>query len=113
VQRVCRALRLTLLQGRNSGDEVAQMLAMHRRTLNRRLKASGTTFQAVLDEVRFEVARELLTDRAIALDDIAAALGYAGVSPFMRTFRRWTGTTPGQWRRAPQPAGDFDRATAA
>jgi AraC-like DNA-binding protein len=115
VQRVCRALRLTLLQGRNSGDEVAQMLAMHRRTLNRRLKASGTTFQAVLDEVRFEVARELLADRAIALDDIAAALGYAGVSPFMRTFRRCTGTTPGQWRRTPEPPrlGDFDRATAA
>lgn len=113
VQRVCRALRLTLLQGRNSGDEIAQMLAMHRRTLNRRLKASGTTFQAVLDEVRFEVARELLADHAIALDDIAAALGYAGVSPFMRTFRRWTGTTPGQWRRASQPAIDFDRANAA
>jgi AraC-like DNA-binding protein len=113
VQRVCRALRLTLLQGRNSGDEVAQMLAMHRRTLNRRLKASGTTFQAVLDEVRFEVARELLDDHAIALDDIAAALGYAGVSPFMRTFRRWTGTTPGQWRRSAAARGGFERATAA
>ena len=32
--------------------------------------------------------------------DVAATLGYAGVSPFMRTFRRWAGTTPGQWRRA-------------
>jgi AraC-like DNA-binding protein len=117
VQRVCRALRFMLLQGRNSGDEVAQMLAMHRRTLNRRLKACGTTFQAVLDEVRFEVACELLADREIALDDIAAALGYAGVSPFMRTFRRWTGTTPGQWRRERQPQPprphDFERANAA
>ncbi len=112
VQRVCRALRVLMLQGRNSGDDVAQMLSMHRRTLNRRLKEEGTTFQAVLDEVRFELARELLDGQNITLDDVAAALGYAGVSPFMRTFRRWTGTTPGQWRReATAPAREGSNAT--
>jgi AraC-like DNA-binding protein len=100
VQRVQRALRILLLQGRNSGDEVAGMLAMHRRTLNRRLKERGTTFQHVLDDVRLEVARQLLSESDIPLDDVAAALGYAGVSPFMRTFRRWTGMTPDKWRRA-------------
>jgi AraC-like DNA-binding protein len=74
------------------------MLAMHRRTLNRRLKAEGTTFQQVLDNVRFTVARQLLSGSDVPLDDVAATLGYAGVNPFMRTFRRWTGTTPGRWR---------------
>lgn len=99
LQQILRALRVMLLKGRHSGDDVARMLAMHRRTLNRRLEAEGTTFQHVLDTVRFEVARQLLaTD--ISLDDIAAALGYAGVSPFMRAFRRWAGTSPGQWRHA-------------
>ena len=73
---------------------------MHRRTLNRRLKAEGTTFQHVLDEVRFEIARDLLSNSNVHLDDIAATLGYAAVTPFMRTFRRWSGTTPGQWRRS-------------
>ena len=96
---VFRALRLLLLHGRNSGNDVAQALSMHRRTLNRRLKAHGTTFQRVLDEVRFGVARQLLAASDIALDDVAATLGYAGVSPFMRTFHRWAGTTPGRWRR--------------
>lgn len=94
-----RVLRLLLLHGRNSGNDAAQALSLHRRTLNRRLKRQGTTFQRVLDEVRFSVARQLLGMSDIALDDVAATLGYAGVSPFMRTFHRWAGTTPGRWRR--------------
>jgi len=100
VDQVSRALRAVLLHGKNSGDDVAEMLAMHRRTMNRRLKAEGTTFQEVLDTVRFEVARQLLRDSTLALDDVAATLGYAGVTPFMHTFRRWAGTTPDRWRRA-------------
>ena len=89
-----------MLENRHSGDDLAQMLAIHRRTLNRRLKAEGTTFQRVLDEVRFEIAQDLLSNSSAHLDDIAATLGYAAVTPFMRTFRRWSGTTPGQWRRS-------------
>jgi AraC-like DNA-binding protein len=99
LQQVYRALRVLLLLGRTSGNEVAYMLAMHRRTLNRRLEAQGTTFQHILDRVRYEVARELLADTEMAIDDIAAALGYASISPFVRSFRRWSGTTPGRWRR--------------
>jgi AraC-like DNA-binding protein len=102
LQRVYRALRILLLHGQSSGDEVAQMLAMHRRTLNRRLKAQGATFQLILDRVRFEVAQQLLAETRLAIDDVAAALGYASISPFMRSFRRWSGTTPGQWRRKAQ-----------
>ena len=100
MQLVYRGLRRLMLENRHSGDDLAQMLSMHRRTLNRRLKAEGTTFQRVLDEVRFDVARDLLSNSHAHLDDIAAALGYAAVTPFMRTFRRWSGTTPGQWRRS-------------
>lgn len=99
VMQAYRGLRTLLLHGKCSGDDLAQLLSMHRRTLNRRLHAEGTTFQAVLDDVRFEVARQLLVHTNMGLDDIAASLGYAAVSPFMRTFRRWCGMTPGQWRR--------------
>jgi AraC-like DNA-binding protein len=103
LQQVYRALRVLLLHGRSSGNDVAHMLTMHRRTLNRRLEAQGTTFQEVLDQVRFEVARQLLADTSVAIDDVAAALGYAGVSPFLRAFRRWSGATPGRWRRTARP----------
>jgi AraC-like DNA-binding protein len=106
VDQVARALRVVLLHGRHSGDEVADTLAMHRRTLNRRLKAAGTTFQQVLDTVRFEIARQLLAHSDVKLDDVAAALGYAGVTPFMHTFRRWAGTTPDRWRRTSAAARD-------
>jgi AraC-like DNA-binding protein len=110
MQQVYRGLRRLMLENRHSGDDLAQMLSMHRRTLNRRLKAEGTTFQRVLDEVRFDIARDLLSNSNAHLDDIAATLGYAAVTPFMRTFRRWSGTTPGQWRRNVRSG---ERATTA
>jgi AraC-like DNA-binding protein len=99
VPRLHRLLRLQLLEGKCSGDDLARTLSLHRRTLNRRLKEQGTTFQHVLDEVRFEVAQQLLADTHLAIDDIAAALCYGEVSAFIHAFRRWSGTTPAQWRR--------------
>lgn len=68
---------------------------MHRRTLERRLSAAGTTFQQALDHVRFAVAKELLEDSQVAMPDIATALCCADDVSFIRAFRRWTGTTPG------------------
>jgi len=100
VQGVYRTLRTLLLQGHSSGTDVARVLMMHRRTLNRRLSAEGTTFQRVLDEVRFALAKELLENSAVSMHDVAAALGYAGLAPFMRAFRRWSGTSPGEWRKS-------------
>jgi AraC-like DNA-binding protein len=99
VPNLRRALRLLLRAGKSSGDELAQTLSLHRRTLNRRLQAQGTTFRKVLDEVRFEVARQLLEDTRAPLNEVAATLCYAEVSAFMHAFRRWTGTTPAQWRK--------------
>ena len=109
LQQTRRAMREMLLHDKHSGEDLAKMMVMHRRTLNRRLKAEGTTFQQVLDSVRYTVARELLATSAISLDDVAATLGYAAVSPFMRAFSRWSGTTPGHWRRSvvSAPRSDF------
>jgi len=97
-QQVYRTLRKLMLRGRHSGNDVADVLSMHRRTLNRRLKTMGLTFQQVLDDVRYGVARELLAASDVSLDDIAETLGYSGVSPFVRSFSRWSGMTPGRWR---------------
>jgi AraC-like DNA-binding protein len=105
IEKLQRSLRVLLLSGVSSGDAVADMLTMHRRTLNRRLEALGTTFRQVLDDVRFEAACQLLGDTHLTLDDIAGALGYSGVSPFTRAFRRRSGIAPGHWRRDAQAAG--------
>ncbi len=102
LEAVHRSLRTLLLHGKGSGADVAQALAMHRRTLNRRLREQGTTFQQVLDRVRFAVAKELLEDAVVPLPHIAAALGYSDAASFVRAFRRWTGTTPRAWKGSPE-----------
>lgn len=98
IDQLRRSLRVLLVSRVASGDAVAEMLAMHRRTLNRRLQALGTTFREVLEDVRFEAGCELLGSTDLPLDDIADALGYAGASAFTRAFRRRAGVPPGQWR---------------
>jgi AraC-like DNA-binding protein len=99
IEKLHRSLRVLLLSGVTSGDALAEMLAIHRRTLNRRLKAHGTTFREVLDDVRFEAACQLLAGTQLPLNDIAAALGYAEASSFTRAFRRRSGSVPGRWRQ--------------
>lgn len=100
VARGRRALRVMLAFGTPSAHELAARLAMNPRTLDRRLAATGTSFRGVLDEVRFEVARQLLATTKLPVGEIARSLGYAEASPFIRSFRRWSGTTPTAWRRS-------------
>jgi AraC-like DNA-binding protein len=93
-----RLLRVRLTSDRCSADDTAELLAMHRRTLSRRLKGNGMGYRAITNEVRFEIARQLLQDTRVSLAHIAAALGYSEASAFTRAFRRWSGQTPTTWR---------------
>lgn len=106
VSRLRRTLRTLLLRDGTSGDEVAKVLSMHRRTLNRRLKAEGTTFRELLDEARFEAACQLLDASRVPITEIAFSLGYAETSAFSRAFRRWSGTTAVERRRIAQIDGE-------
>jgi AraC-like DNA-binding protein len=94
VARLRRALRFLLIDGRASGEKAAEHLFLHRRTLSRHLKMEGTTFQQVLDETRFEAARQLLDYTRIPLTEIAPSVGYSESSAFSRAFRRWSGGPP-------------------
>lgn len=76
----------------------AQRLGVSGRTLQRRLRDEGTTFQAVLDEVRREYATRYLADAHRTIADVAYSVGFSDVSAFHRAFRRWTGRTPGDVR---------------
>jgi AraC-like DNA-binding protein len=92
-----RLLRTRLTSTRCSAENIAKLLAMHRRTLSRRLKG-GMGYRAIANEIRFEIARQLLEDTEVPLGQIAAALGYSEASAFTRAFRRWSGETPTAWR---------------
>jgi AraC-like DNA-binding protein len=72
---------------------------MHPRTLQRRLAEAGTSFVAELERHRARRAREMLAEGRLSVGEIAFALGYSEPSTFHRAFRRWTGTTPAEFRR--------------
>ncbi|GAA5152585.1 MULTISPECIES: AraC family transcriptional regulator [Amycolatopsis] len=78
---------------------VARELGMSTRTLRRKLEESGTSFRALLDEVREALAEELLTTGALSVEDVAIRLGYAEASSFIHAFKRWKGTTPAAYLR--------------
>lgn len=101
-----RSLRVMLLEGDGRIPALAQEFSMHRRTLARRLRLQGTRFRAVLDDVRYEVARGLLLDTGLPVTHIAGSLGYADATAFTRAFRRWSGASPVQWRMHHKVAGE-------
>jgi AraC-like DNA-binding protein len=96
---------------------VARLLGMHARTLQRRLAAESTTFEAVLDEVRREAAERLITETDLPLSQVTALVGLTEQSALSRAGRRWFGRTPrelrGERKRAPHAivAGPVDPAT--
>jgi AraC-like DNA-binding protein len=98
VARVRGVVRAQLLATDAGAAAVAERLALSRRTLHRRLEAGGTTYERLLDETRFAIARQLLAKSKSPLLEVGVALGYANPGAFTRAFRRWTGMTPSAWR---------------
>jgi AraC-like DNA-binding protein len=97
---VRRVLRRQLLLGACSIDVVATQFGMHRRTLDRRLQQHGVLYRELLDEVRHEVACQLLRDTGLQVQQIAESLRYSSAANFATAFRRWSGVTPTDFRRA-------------
>ncbi|GGD77686.1 AraC family transcriptional regulator [Caballeronia grimmiae] len=80
-------------------EAVAQMLNMTTRTLRRRLEAEGTSFLAIVDDVRRSLALEYLKTTKMSTDDVAMLLGFSDAANFRRALKRWTGKGPGELRR--------------
>lgn len=80
-------------------DEATTIADVPIRTLQRRLASEGLSYRTVVDRVRLEEARRLLTDPRVRSEDLAMALGYSKTGNFLRAFRRITGTTPREYRR--------------
>lgn len=78
-------------------EEIARVLHTSKRTILRRLRAEGTTYQSIRDEVLRE--QSLLYLRSMPVSAVTAALGFADESSFRRSFRRWFGESPGQYRQ--------------
>jgi AraC-like DNA-binding protein len=97
-----------LPHGKAQASEIARKLGMSQRTLARHLAAEGLSFTVILDEMKFDLARQHLTEADLPISTIAWLLGYREVSAFTHAFKRWTGKTPKQARidRGPSATGD-------
>jgi AraC-like DNA-binding protein len=98
-------LQQLLGTGAPSITVVAHLLDLHPRTLQRRLADEGTTFAAVLDDVRRDVARRHLVATELPLSQVAGLLGFSEQAVLSRACRRWWGLTPGDVRRRGEPRG--------
>jgi AraC-like DNA-binding protein len=87
-----------LPHGKANTLEVARKLGISTRTLSRKLGDEGVTFAEILDDLRDALARRYLRERELPVSEIAWLLGYREVSSLTHAFRRWTGTTPRQFR---------------
>ena len=72
---------------------------MSGRTLQRRLKEEGTSFGELLDWLRRGMAQAYLADDQISISEVSYLLGFSEQSAFQRAFKRWTGSTPVQFRK--------------
>ncbi len=93
-RRVQSALCELLPSGRGSSDQVAQNLAVSKRSLQRYLKNEGTSFQKELNRTREKLARHYLANSSLPGSQISFLLGFDDPNSFVRAFRSWTGTTP-------------------
>ena len=96
--RVRQAMWSRLSTGTPGLRQIAADLAIGERSLQRRLQGHGTSFAGLLEDLRREVAIELLRDRRLAVYELAFLLGYSEPSAFNRAFRRWTGSSPSRYR---------------
>ena len=79
-------------------ERIARRLAMTPRTLQRRLRQEETSFAAVLEELRRDMAPSLLREGRMSVSEVAFLLGYEDPSSFQRAFRRWFGLSPRAFR---------------
>jgi AraC-like DNA-binding protein len=102
VQRVRRLLGAGLAQV-GDADAVARQLLVSTRTLHRQLEREGASLQGLKDEVRRELALQLLCRTRLPVKQVALEVGFASEKSFARAFKGWTGRSPSHARAAATP----------
>jgi AraC-like DNA-binding protein len=99
IEPLRREIARVLVKGECGIEHLARATGTSVRTLQRRLKDTGVNYSDLQDDVRKRLALNLLENQTLALAQIAFSLGYSEVSAFNHAFRRWSGQSPGQYRR--------------
>jgi AraC-like DNA-binding protein len=93
-----RAIAAALPHGDPGTEAIAKRLGLGTRTLRRRLEAEGTSHRQLLDEVRSRLAKDALRE-GLSPNEVAFRVGFSDAPAFYKAFRRWTGTSPGEFLR--------------
>lgn len=99
IEQVRIVLPQMVLSGTASSQAIAALFGFSERTLRRRLVEQSTNLQKLLDEARFELARQLLGNTSLTVSEIALSLHYSDPNVFSRAFRNWAGLSPTRWRK--------------
>src|SRR5262249_2535552 len=99
VARLREIIRNELNGGDPGVDRVARQLGLSARTLQRKLREHGITHQEILDQMRKDLATRYLSQPEMAICEVAYLLGFSESSAFHRAFKRWTGSTPTEFRK--------------
>jgi AraC-like DNA-binding protein len=99
-ERVRALITEQLVAGEPSAERIARALHMSRRTLARKLDQEGTSFKDLLEGTRRHLALRYVGGHDLGMTEIAFLLGFSQAAPFHRAFKRWTGQTPLEYRRA-------------
>ena len=99
-QKVKATIIDQLPSGSVTDETVARALYMSSRKLQRQLQRAGTTFNALLNEIRQDLAHKYLSEEDTSMTEIAFLLGFSESSAFSRAFKRWMGVSPTKYRKA-------------
>ncbi len=98
-RRVVLLVHQLLPTGRCTLQNIADVLAMHPRTLQRELRSLGDDFRGIVDRTRQELVADYLLETHATLSQVSAMLGYGDQAAFNNAFQRWYGVPPGRWRK--------------
>lgn len=99
VDQVVIAIEKVLNTGNYHQQDIASVLGISGKTLQRRLAKEETTFQVLLDQTRLRLAKQFLAQSQLNLDQISLELGFSEPRSFYRWFQKLTGDTPGNYRK--------------
>jgi len=97
--QICHSIRALLPTGDCSLENISAMLDLHPRVLQKKLKKNQSSFSALLEKTRSEIACNLIAHSHISLTELALQLGFAELAVFSRSFKKWHGISPNQWRK--------------
>lgn len=99
LQQLHSLLSPYLREANFSVTEAGDLFGMSSRQFQRHLNQLGTSYSKLVDNIRFEMASDLLKDPDMRILDVALAVGFEDQSNFGRAFRRVSGISPNEYRR--------------